>query len=107
MGLGRGLLGSAFTLLHAYVLKPIDLPDPYALYSLSWSAGTAQSRQFSLDEYEALTRESPDFSGLAAAQSVTVIEDDLSTVGLLVTGNYFELLGARPALGRLLRPDDA
>jgi predicted permease len=24
-----------------------------------------------------------------------------------VTGNYFELLGARPALGRLLRPDDA
>ena len=28
-------------------------------------------------------------------------------LGLLVTGNYFELLGARPALGRLLRPDDA
>ena len=27
--------------------------------------------------------------------------------GLLVTGNYFELLGARPMLGRLLRPEDS
>jgi hypothetical protein len=26
---------------------------------------------------------------------------------MLVTGNYFELLGARPSLGRLLRPSDA
>ena len=35
------------------------------------------------------------------------MQDAVSTRGLLVTGNYFELLGARPALGRLLRPDDA
>src|SRR6185295_15655131 len=47
------------------------------------------------------------FAGLAAAQDVTVMQDAVSTRGLLVTGNYFELLGARPALGRLLRPDDA
>ena len=31
MGLGLGLLGSAFTLLNAYVLKPINLPNPYGL----------------------------------------------------------------------------
>jgi hypothetical protein len=36
MGLGLGLLGSAFTILNAYVLKPIDLPNPRGLYSLSW-----------------------------------------------------------------------
>ena len=35
------------------------------------------------------------------------MQDAVSTRGLLVTGNYFEMLGARPALGRLLRPDDA
>jgi len=32
MGLGLGLLGSAFTILNAYVLKPINLPSPRALY---------------------------------------------------------------------------
>jgi hypothetical protein len=28
-----GLLGSAFTILNAYLLKPIDLPNPQALYA--------------------------------------------------------------------------
>src|SRR5204863_344754 len=44
---------------------------------------------------------------LAALQDFTVMQDAVPTRGLLVTGNYFQLLGARPALGRLLRPDDA
>jgi hypothetical protein len=54
-----------------------------------------------------LQREAQHFSQVAAAKDVTVMQDTVSTSGLLVTGNYFELLGARPALGRLLRPVDA
>ena len=107
MGLGLGLLGSAFTLLNAYLLKPIDLPDPYALYSLSWDTEATQRRGFRFADYEALQREASHFSRVAAVRDVTVMQEDVSTPGLLVTGNYFELLGARPALGRLLRPDDA
>jgi hypothetical protein len=64
-------------------------------------------QRFRLADYEALQPEARRFAGLAAAQDVTVMQDAVSTRGLLVTGNYFELLGARPALGRLLRPDDA
>src|SRR5262249_32783172 len=30
----------------------------------------------------------------------------VTTEGVLVTGNYFELLGVKPAVGRLLTPDD-
>ena len=107
MGLGLGMLGSAFTLLNAYLLKPIDLPDPYALYSLSWDTEATQRRGFRFADYEALQREASHFSRVAAVRDVTVMQEDVSTPGLLVTGNYFELLGARPALGRLLRPDDA
>lgn len=107
MGLGLGLLGSAFTLLNAYLLKPIDLPDPHALYALSWDTDSTQGRRFRIADYEALQREAQHFSRLAAAQDVSVTQDAVNTPGLLVTGNYFELLGARPALGRLLRPDDA
>ena len=107
IGLGLGLLGSAFTLLNAYLLKPIDLPDPHALYALSWDTEMAQGRRFRIADYEALQREAQHFSQLAAAQDVTVMQDAVATLGLLVTGNYFETLGARPALGRLLRADDA
>jgi predicted permease len=107
MGLGLGLLGSAFTILNAYLLKPIDLPNPHALYALSWDTETTSRQRFRLEDYEALQPEARRFAGLAAAQDVTVMQDSVSMRGLLVTGNYFELLGARPALGRLLRPDDA
>jgi predicted permease len=107
MGLGLGLVGSAFTLLNAYLLKPIDLPDPHELYALSWDTGTTRGQRFRLADYEALQREGRHFSRLAAVQEVTVMQDAVAIRGMLVTGNYFELLGARPALGRLLRPDDA
>ncbi len=106
MGLGLGLLGSAFTILNAYLLKPIDLPDPHALYALGWDTETTRRQQFTLADYEALEPEARRFAALAAAQNVTFMRDTVSVGGLLVTGNYFELLGARPALGRLLRPDD-
>jgi macrolide transport system ATP-binding/permease protein len=107
IGLGLGLSGSAFTILNAYLLKPIDLPNPHALYALSWDTETTRRHRFRLADYQALQPEARRFAGLAAAQDVTVMQDSVSTRGLLVTGNYFELLGARPALGRLLRPDDA
>ena len=106
MGLGLGLLGSAFTLLNAYVLKPINLPNPYGLYSLSWDTESRRQERFTLAEYEALQPEARRFAGLAAGHDVTVMQEAVSMTGLLVTGNYFELLGARPALGRLLRPSD-
>ena len=72
IGLGLGLLGSAFTLLNAYLLKPIDLPDPHALYALTWDTEMAQGRRFRIADYEALQREAQHFSQLAAAQDVTV-----------------------------------
>ena len=45
MGLGLGLLGSAFTLINAYLFKPVDLPDPRALHALSWSTGSTLREQ--------------------------------------------------------------
>jgi hypothetical protein len=34
IGLGLGVFGSAFTILNAYILKPVDLPNPYQLYAV-------------------------------------------------------------------------
>ena len=54
IGLGLGLSGSAFTILNAYLLKPIDLPNPHALYALSWDTETTRRQRFRLADYVSL-----------------------------------------------------
>ena len=77
MGLGLGLLGSAFTILNAYLLKPIDLPSPHALYGLSWDTDTTRRQRFSLADYEALQPEGRRFAALAAGQTVTITYEEM------------------------------
>ena len=107
IGLGLGVLCSAVTFLNAYVLKPVDLPDPYALYALSWDTADVRRQSFTLADYEALRDRAPHFSSLAAGLQTRVMQGDNVMAGGLVTGNYFTTLGATPALGRLLTPADA
>ena len=107
IGLGLGVLCSAVTFLNAYVLKPVDLPDPYALYGLSWNTADVRGHAFTLADVEALRDNAPQFSSLAAGQQTWVMQGDNLMAGGLVTGNYFATLGATPALGRLLTPADA
>ena len=107
MGLALGLVGSAFTLLSAYLIRPVNLPNPRALYALSWDTETTFFERFGLADYEALEPEARRLAGVAATLDAAVMQDAVSIRGLLVTGNYFEMLGARPAIGRLLRREDA
>jgi predicted permease len=107
IGLGLGILCSAFTIVNAYLLRPIDLPDAHQLYSLSWDTETTQRRRFTLADFDDVRRDAPPFSGLVASRDVLVMQDEVSLVGLLVTGNYFQVMGGRPALGRWISPADA
>src|SRR6187200_441926 len=74
IGLGLGVLCSAFTILNAYVLAPIDLPNPQALYKLSWDTASTRNRDFTLADFEA-ARES-DSSGfdLSAGLGAAVMQ---------------------------------
>jgi hypothetical protein len=58
-------------------------------------------------DFEVLRDIAPFFSGLVAAEEAPVMQDGAPATGLLVTGNYFQVLGARAAMGRLLTPNDA
>ena len=107
IGLGLGVLCSAVTFLNAYLLKPVDLPNPRQLYALNWDTGAVRGRSFTLADFEALRDSAPHFSSLAAGQQALVMQGDSVMAGGLVTGNYFVMLGATPALGRLLTPADA
>lgn len=97
IGLGLGVLSSAFTVLNAYVFRPVDLPDPDALHSFTWDTESRKNHRFTLADVEAM-REGAPLSGLAAAQQTIVMHDGSPQPGLLVTGNYFQLLGARASI---------
>ena len=73
--------------------EPINLPNPRALYALSWDTETTYYERFGLADYEALEPEARRLASVAATLDVSVMQDAVSTRGLLVTGNYFEMLG--------------
>jgi predicted permease len=107
IGLGLGILCSAFTIVNAYLLKPIDLPNPRQLYALSWDSAGTRYHEFRLADFTAMSDANPVFSGIAADDRAVVMDGEIPINGLLVTGNYFHVLGARAVIGRLLLPDDA
>jgi predicted permease len=106
IGLGLGVLCSAFTILDAYVLRPINLPDPHALYTLNWDTATVRSHGFRLSDFEAASQSRTSPFTLTAGQSALVMKDGVPLPGMLVSGNYFNVLGTQAILGRLLTPAD-
>jgi predicted permease len=106
IGLGLGVLCSAFTIVNAYVLTPVDLPNARALYQLAWDTATVSYHGFRLSDYEAVRQADPSLIALSAAQQAAVMQNGAPLPGVLVTGDYFQVIGARPALGRVLTAAD-
>jgi predicted permease len=107
IGLGLGVLCSAFTILNAYMFAPIALPDAQALYTLSWDTATTRNRDFRLADFEAAGQSDSSPFEVSAGLGAAVMKDGVQLPGLLVSGNYFQVLGARPLMGRTLLPIDA
>ena len=107
IGVGLGLLVTTFTLFNAYVLRPLAVRDPYGLYDVSWRARDGASHTFRLDQYNRLTRANVGFSQTFGYRNLFTRFNGRAMLGQLVSGNYFDMLGVPPALGRVLtRADD-
>src|SRR5512133_3520657 len=46
IGVGLGLMATAFTLFNSYVLRPLAVRDPYALYDITWRSRDGQWHPF-------------------------------------------------------------
>jgi predicted permease len=123
LALGIGINTTAFTLLNAFVLRPLPVREPEALVRLHSFSREGRHQNFSVAEYRDLRDRNDVFTGVFALNQLPVsIGDavagraatDYSLIapgyqfafGLTVSGNYFDVLGAQPALGRLLLRDD-
>jgi predicted permease len=107
LALGIGAITTVFTAFNTLVLRPLPVEAGDRL--VSFNHGEAVS--FSYPDYRDFRDRNDVLSGLMAYRAVpmnltTQLTGNVRIWGYEATGNYFDLLGVRPLLGRLLRPDD-
>jgi predicted permease len=110
LALGIGANSAVFTLLNEAFFRPLPVRAPGELVSLNNDASHRMFPAFSYPNYEDFRDRSDAISGLIAYRfaPLSVSHDGISERmwGYLVSGNYFDVLGIEPALGRLLSPED-
>jgi hypothetical protein len=105
IGLGLGLLTTAFTLFDAYVLRPTAVRDPSSLYDASWRSRDGDFHRFTWRQYQSLKQGNVLGQPFAYMLLHARIHGQ-PAIGQLVTGDYFRTLGVPAALGRTLQPED-
>jgi predicted permease len=126
LALGIGANTAIFTLINAVLLKtlPVAEPERLVLFTDSNSEGTTlgdppagEWQLFSHTIYERFRDHNESFEGLCAFRSgenwlsvrmegTPPGEAAAQSTGHLVSGNYFEVLGVKPTLGRVFSPED-
>jgi predicted permease len=109
VGLGLGMVSVVFSLYSTIYLRTDAVRNPDELFSVKWSTGPGESASlpFTRHEYEEMRRATNLFADAAAMlRPVQTRLEGRRLTSALVTGNFFEVLGVEPVLGRPLRPED-
>jgi putative ABC transport system permease protein len=119
LALGIGANAAVFTLFDQVLLRVLPVQQPKQLVRFEWtgsfngsasSFGGGISNYFSYPMYKDLLDKNQVFTGILAADRTSVglswnnqAENEQAEI---ISGNYFDLLGLKPALGRLLTQQD-
>ena len=116
LALGIGANTTIFTLINAVLLHPLPVQDPSQLVSVWTTDDRNQNGGFGFLQTSPLNyRDYRDkngaFSGLAAHQFLPLsisggTGEPQQIFGEITSGNYFELLGAKPLIGRTFTPEE-
>jgi predicted permease len=110
LGIGANVV--VFGIVNAVVLRPLEVSDHGNLYQLrngpwtNWKLLTTSYPAF--QDYQTRNTTFTALAGFYGYSAGTLHwgKGARNVAGYAVTGNYFELLGVQPALGRLIRPAD-
>ncbi|HEV7506856.1 MAG TPA: ABC transporter permease [Thermoanaerobaculia bacterium] len=111
LALGIGANTLIFIFLNAFFLKGLPVADPERLVAIySVDLDKQDLLPSSYPNLQDLRKENKDFAGLAAyrnlSPSLTGDGEPVWLQGEIVSGNYFEVLGIRPARGRFFLPEE-
>ncbi len=114
LALGIGTASAMFTVFQSVVVRRLPVQNPDRIVELSGVAkGAARELPITLDPFRRFRQENRTLQSVggfahwgAVAAPVTDGDRQLLLRQATVTGNFFQVLGAAPILGRLLRPED-
>ena len=119
LAIGIGASTAIFSLLDQVLLRRLPVQKPEQLVVLRspgnvsgsrWGDGGPEGQTFSYPMFKALREKNEALSGLLARYvtrvSVSYQGDTELAECELISGNYFEVLGVRPALGRVFSMND-
>ncbi|HEX7315760.1 MAG TPA: ABC transporter permease [Pyrinomonadaceae bacterium] len=116
LALGIGASTAAFSVVHAVLLRPLPFPEQERLF-VAWKRDAATDNPFvelSVPDFRDWQAQSRSFEGLAAMPTtvyghgyvLTGRGEPLLLESAKVTGRFFDLLGARAAVGRVFNETD-
>jgi predicted permease len=110
LALGIGANTAIFSLVNTVVLRPLPVERPDEIVALANRVENRMFPTFSYPNYKDIRDRSDVFDGLLAYRfaPLSLSHDGINERlwGYVVTGNYFEVLGVRAALGRTISTED-
>ena len=110
LALGIGVNTALFSIVNTVLLHPIDLPQPNELVAVDASKPNFEQGSISYPNFRDWQRDNRSFSGLAIYRHMgyvmTGTGESERVRGNLISANFFDVLGVKPVVGRLLAPGE-
>jgi len=112
LALGIGANTAIFSVANALLLRPLLLGAPQQLVGVQKRTSEGEGQEFSVSypDYQFYRDHNQVFTGLLcwgeATMSLTAGGEAEQSFGMVVSGNYFDVLGVRPAQGRFFVPEE-
>ncbi|MEO8359509.1 MAG: ABC transporter permease [Vicinamibacteria bacterium] len=113
LALGIGMTSTPFSMVDALIFRPYPVPNPESIVSLVSTSRDNAFDTFSYREYLDVRDHTNSYDGVVASappEGVGFAADKAATPrvrgGMMVSGNYFRVLGVEPRLGRGFRDDE-
>jgi macrolide transport system ATP-binding/permease protein len=113
LALGIGMTSGTFSMVDALIFRPYPVPHPSGVVTLVSTTHANSFDDFSYREYLDIRGKTKSYDGVianAAMEAVGFSAEPAATPrikgGMMVSGNYFHVLGVEPRLGRGFREDE-
>ena len=113
LALGIGMASGVYSLVDAIIFRPYPVPQPSGVVTLVGTTRDSSYDYFSYREYLDIRDKSKSYDGLIASEEMEAVGYSAKPGmtprvkgGMMVSGNFFQVLGVEPRLGRGFRPDE-
>jgi len=113
LALGIGMTSATFSMVDALIFRPYPVPHPSSVVTLVSATHDSDFDDFSYREYLDIRDKTKSYDGVIASANMEAVGFSAEPGamprvkgGMMVSGNYFHVLGVEPRLGRAFREDE-